>query len=513
MLFSSYAFLFGFLPAAWLATWLCDRRWGVRGGTLAVVLASLAFYAAWDARFLLLLGGSMAGNFVAGRRIAAAGRGRAGAVLAVAIAANLGLLGWFKYAGFFATNLNAVLGAGLPVPVPLLPLGISFFTFEQIGYLVDVHRGERRRDRHPPLCAVRQLFPAPGGRADPAAPRDHAADPAGRADADRRDRPGGRPDAVQHRPVQEDGAGRWHRPLRRAGVRRCRSADLPTAWGGALAYTMQIYFDFSGYSDMAIGLARMFGIRFPGNFDSPYKAGSIIEFWRRWHMTLSRFLRDYLYIPLGGNRRGPVRRYVNLMITMLLGGLWHGANWTFVAWGLLHGAALIVAHAGAGLRARWPAAVLPSGRLGRLAGWALTMAVVVVAWVVFRAPSFTVAWHVLGGMAGANGIALPAGIVDAVPGLQPWMQALGIGRSDASGSQMVLTWAWVLALGGVASLLPNTQTVLRAWHPVLETTAAPAAPLWWQWRPSRAWAVAMGAVALGGVLAIDRGGEFLYWQF
>jgi uncharacterized membrane protein YhaH (DUF805 family) len=193
--------------------------------------------------------------------------------------------------------------------------------------------------------------------------------------------------------------------------------------------------------------------------------------------------------------------------------LWHGANWTFVAWGLLHGAALIVAHACAGLRQRWPAAVLPSGRLGRPAGWALTMAVVVVAWVVFRAPSFTVARHVLGGMAGANGIALPAGIMDAVPGLQPWMQALGIGRSDASGSQMVLTWAWVLALGGVASLLPNTQTVLRAWHPVLETTAAPAAPLWWQWRPSRAWAVAMGAVALGGVLAIDRGGEFLYWQF
>src|SRR6185295_5549811 len=180
-------------------------------------------------------------------------------------------------------------------------------------------------------------------------------------------------------------------------------------WGGALAYTFQLYFDFSGYSDMAIGLSRMFGVRLPLNFDSPYKAVNIIDFWRRWHMTLSRFLRDYLYLPLGGNRKGKARRYLNLMITMLLGGLWHGAGWTYVAWGGLHGIYLVTNHAWHALRERlgFPA---QGTRAGRIAGRTLTFLAVVVGWVFFRSTSFDAALSMIAGMTGLHGAALPAGM-------------------------------------------------------------------------------------------------------
>src|SRR5690606_37678422 len=179
-----------------------------------------------------------------------------------------------------------------------------------------------------------------------------------------------------------------------------------TAWGAAFAYSLQLYFDFSGYSDMAIGIARMFGIRLPLNFNAPYRATSIIDFWRRWHMTLSRFLRDYLYIPLGGSRKGPRRRYVNLMTTMLLGGLWHGAGWTFVIWGGLHGIYLVINHVWRNLCAR----VGLGGRStlpGRLLAGSITFLAVVVAWVFFRAESFHGAMAVLNGMAGHHGVVLP----------------------------------------------------------------------------------------------------------
>jgi D-alanyl-lipoteichoic acid acyltransferase DltB (MBOAT superfamily) len=293
------------------------------------------------------------------------------------------------------------------------------------------------------------------------------------------------------------------------------SVDLLSAWGGVLAYTMQIYFDFSGYSDMAIGIARMFGLRFPMNFNSPYKSTSIVEFWRRWHITLSRFLRDYLYFSLGGNRRGAVRRYANLLVTMLLGGLWHGANWTFVAWGLLHGGYLMVNHAWQELcRRSAMAAALARSPLSRPVGWALTMLAVVVAWVFFRAPDFATAGRLLTAMVGGHGIALPAGLVDALRPLQPVLAALGISEAGGSGSRLVLTWAWVAGLGAIALALPNSQQVLRAWRPVLEEAGDPSGRQpWWQWRPAPAWSIAVAAVGLAGVLAITRGGEFLYWQF
>src|SRR5260221_451832 len=198
-------------------------------------------------------------------------------------------------------------------------------------------------------------------------------------------------------------------------VARGHSVPLFAAWGAALAYTLQLYFDFSGYSDMAIGLARMFGLHFPLNFNSPYKAQNIIEFWRRWHMTLSRFLRDYLYIPLGGNRHGPVRRHVNLLLTMLLGGLWHGAAWTFVFWGGLHGVYLVVNHAWHGLRRMvgWPAGKPSWG--GLWLGRGVTLLAVIVGWVFFRADNFAAAAEMLRGMAGRNGAVFPNQLIDGRP--------------------------------------------------------------------------------------------------
>ncbi len=523
MLFSSYVFIFAFLPAAWLVTRLCDRWRGVHAAVLSIIGASLVFYAAWDARFLLLLGGSVVVNFAAGRSVAAAladrRQHRAGGVLAGAIAINLGVLGWFKYAGFFAASANSMLGTTLPVLAQMLPLGISFFTFEQIGYLVDVRRGEPAETDLARYALFVAFFPrlvaGPILRFHevmPQIPR------AGRL----------RPTAIDlavgltlfsiglaKKTLLADGIGPYAGQVF-AEAGQGAPLEALTAWGGVLAYTMQIYFDFSGYSDMAIGLARMFGIRFPTNFNSPYQSGSIIEFWRRWHISLSRFLRDYLYIPLGGNRRGVVRRYANLLATMLLGGLWHGANWTFVAWGLLHGCYLMVNHAWHGVLDRRPAARALSRRpAGRLAGWALTMLAVVVAWVFFRAPTFATASHLLGAMAGANGVMLPAGIVDAVPAaLQGWLAALGIGTSDGSGSRLIQMWAWVIVLSAVALLTPNSQRILQAWQPVLEQAVpAPGRASWWQWQPTRTWGVVTATIALAGMLAITRGGEFLYWQF
>ena len=197
------------------------------------------------------------------------------------------------------------------------------------------------------------------------------------------------------------------------------------AWAGALAYTFQLYFDFSGYSDMAIGIARMFNIHLPLNFNSPYKAVNIIEFWRRWHMTLSRFLRDYLYFPLGGNRRGMPRRYVNLMITMLLGGLWHGAGWTFVAWGFMHGIFLVINHAWHGIRRFFGSAPGSLGFPGRSVAWLVTFLSVVVSWVMFRAESFAGATGILQGMSGMNGFILPAQIAAIIPGLDGVIETVG----------------------------------------------------------------------------------------
>jgi D-alanyl-lipoteichoic acid acyltransferase DltB (MBOAT superfamily) len=267
------------------------------------------------------------------------------------------------------------------------------------------------------------------------------------------------------------------------------------AWGGTLAYSLQIYFDFSGYCDMAIGMSLLFGIVLPFNFDAPYKSKSIAEFWHRWHITLSRFLRDYLYIPLGGNRRGEARRNYNLILTMLIGGLWHGAGWTFVIWGGLHGLFLIVNHSWDKLGKRVPAiGYLSDERYWAVATLVLTQLCVVVAWVFFRADSLATAHRVVSAMAGLA---------------QPAAGALLVSRADF----------WLIAAGYLVCLtLPNVNELFRAYDVGLDTYRLPQpfSLLRLRWAMRMPWAVAAAtlfAAALVAILASGGGVPFLYFQF
>ncbi len=321
--------------------------------------------------------------------------------------ANLALLGWFKYA-MFVRQIMAGAGIDLPTLDIFLPLAISFFTFQQILFLTDCRRGDIAPVPALPYACFVAFFPhliaGPIVRPSEILPQFAAGDV-----------------AVPREENLSAGLALFLLGLAKKLVLAdcfAHFADVGfaaaaggerlsffEAWYAASAYSLQIYFDFSGYSDMAIGLARMFNIRFPLNFDSPYKSHDIGEFWRRWHISLSQFLRDHVYIPLGGNRRGTARLRVNLMATMLLGGLWHGAAWNFVLWGGLHGAFLVVHQMFRRL----------GGRLPSLPAQALTLLVVLVAWVPFRADGMPATLAMLRGMAGLNGILLPRMIFDAAP--------------------------------------------------------------------------------------------------
>jgi D-alanyl-lipoteichoic acid acyltransferase DltB (MBOAT superfamily) len=267
------------------------------------------------------------------------------------------------------------------------------------------------------------------------------------------------------------------------------------AWAGSLAYTLQIYFDFSAYTDMAIGLSRMFNISLPANLDSPYKACSIVDFWRRWHMTLSRFLRDYLYIPLGGNRRGMARRHANLLATMVLGGLWHGAGWTFVCWGALHGIFLIINHGWRAMRGLFGIADTAGGAAGRLAAWALTFLAVVVAWVFFRAPDLNTAFAVLAAMAGLHGATLSSFVT----------------------TRQALTLAALLPIAlccpNLREIMAREETVLGAVRRRAGDIAAPFPTLRFRWRPSSTWALASFCLFAVSLLQMTRVSQFLYFRF
>jgi D-alanyl-lipoteichoic acid acyltransferase DltB (MBOAT superfamily) len=403
MLFHSQIFLLLFLPLALAAYYAYATRPTLRRWIL--IVASILFYGYWDVRLVPLLVGSVTGNWLIAY-VATRTRGRTdpGRYLPwIGVAFNLLLLGIFKYADFFADSLAAVLGSGHRPWNIILPLGISFFTFQQISYLVDLRRGEAPLYAFTDYALYVSFFPQL--IAGPIV-RHHEVILQYRADPWR--------DGLYERlsrglallilglikkVIIADGLALIADPIyARAGGAAGPVVGFADGWLAALGFTFQLYFDFSGYTDMAIGLALMFGFVLPINFDIPYRATSIRGFWRRWHMTLSRFLRDYLYIPLGGSRRGAVVQTRAALITMLLGGLWHGAGWTYVAWGGLHGVALIVNHLWrrTGLR-------LPAGL-----AWALTMLFVIAGWVLFRAEDFAAALNVLEGMAGLHGPALDA---------------------------------------------------------------------------------------------------------
>jgi len=341
LLFNTFSFFALFLPVALFVYFTISRK-SVRVSILFLLCSSVVFYGYWDVRYLPLLAVSIACNFLIGSRISTAKEKdltiNTRRWLISGVALNLSLLTFFKYSNFIVDNFAAIIGWNINFPKIVLPIGISFFTFTQIAYLVDCYQGKVREARPESYGLFVTYFPhliaGPILHHKEMIPQFDSAQThvfnAGRLAVGMTFFTIG----LLKKVILADGISRFVAP-----VFDLHYADLTQAeaWAGALSYTFQLYFDFSAYSEMAYGLSYMFGIVLPINFFSPYKATSIIEFWRRWHITLSTFLRDYLYIPLGGNRNGKFHRYLNLFITMLLGGLWHGANWTFIVWGALHG--------------------------------------------------------------------------------------------------------------------------------------------------------------------------------
>jgi len=511
MLFNSYTFIFAFLPVVLVGYYLIRRSSLSSLWVPWLVLSSLFFYAWWNPVYLWLLGISIVFNFMLGGRLAKLAGTRLGKTLLLAgVAVNLGAIGYFKYLGFFADVANSVAGTSFVVGHVILPLAISFFTFQQITFLVDAYAGRTKEYDFWSYCLFVSFFPQLI-----AGPIVHHSEmmPQFRDVADRSTTLENMSVGLTifafglfKKAVLADGIAPYAN-LAFGTADGGGSLDFFAAWGGALAYTFQLYFDFSGYSDMAIGIARMFNVRLPLNFNSPYKALSIVDFWRRWHMTLSRFLRDYVYIPLGGNRKGRIRRHGNLMATMLIGGLWHGAGWTFVVWGGLHGLYLVINHfwsriAGDALSGFW----------GRISAWGLTFLAVVVGWVFFRATSFDGAIAMLQGMAGQSGVSLPAAIAYRVPDLVPVAENLGVVFTLGGGATFLENWIWVLALGVIAFFGPNTEELVRRYQPVLNNEALGKGG-WLVWSPSARWAFGVAGLLGISLLALPQVSEFLYFQF
>ena len=516
MLFNSYIFIFIFLPVTLLGFFAIGGRGHHRIAIAWLVAASLFFYGWWNPAYLGLIlfsilfnyafGVSLANNY----EVATAARK---ATLAIGVAVNLSLLGYYKYANFFVDSIDVAFGSSWHLETIILPLAISFFTFQQVAYLVDAYRGETREYNFLHYCLFVTFFPQLI-----AGPIVHHREMLPQFARDSVYRLSHSDLAVGitifaiglfKKVIIADNVALHATPVF-AAAEAGQTLDFLTAWTGTVAYTIQLYFDFSGYSDMAIGLARLFGIRLPLNFNSPYQSLNIIDFWRRWHMTLSRFLRDYLYFPLGGNRKGPVRRQVNLMLTMLLGGLWHGAGWTFVMWGALHGIYLVLNHL---WRRVWRN---PIDRWwSRLIARSITLLAVMVGWVFFRAESFGGALTLLQGM-----VNLPSTFHGRLGPVEDWLAVIGFRFQGgylafehyvAAGwlvLWLMFIWAW-----------PNTQQWMAKHHPALDdhVQSDQSLPRIFQermlWQPTRVWALITAAIAVTALLGLSRISEFLYFQF
>lgn len=496
MLFNSYIFILAFLPVVALGYFALARFVARRWALAWLTAASLFYYGWWNPRLLSLLLLSVVGNYGVAkllwrardgepnRNLPGPNRGKEPkpftprALLVLGISFNLVALGYFKYANFFVSSLGALMDRPWNVPGIILPIGISFFTFQQIAYLVDTFRGHTRPGSLINYCLFVTFFPQLI-----AGPIVHHREMMPQLEEDQ----GLQVDRVSKgislfvvglakKVIIADTLAVSASPIF-ATAKAGSFLGCVDAWGGALAYTFQLYFDFSGYSDMAIGLGLLFGVRLPNNFYSPYKAVDIIDFWRRWHITLSTFLRDYLYYPLGGNRKGPARRYINLMIVMLLGGLWHGAGWTFVLWGGLHGTYLCVNHAWAWLRERKNMRPLSDAGWSRFAAQAVTFLSVVVAWVFFRAETLEGAWAMLSAMARLD----------------------VLGELSLTDKSLPLQLAFAAF---IAFTLPNTEEIFFD-----------ARERRFSWRPRPIWALGLSALFVACLYQMAAPTEFLYFQF
>ena len=499
-----------FLPLTLVGYILLRRHTGHRYFHFWLSAASIIFYAWWDYRLPWLIIGSTLVNYAIGKKLNQASTENRRKLLVLGILANLTPLFYYKYSLFLLENFLWITGNHIEFEPLILPLGISFFTFQQIMYIMDAYKGQAPDYKFFHYATFVTFFPQLI-----AGPIVHHKEMMPQFDSK----------SFHH--LSENiiiglsifTIGLFKKIMIADPLAGCASPIYEQAnieeitffdgWFAALGYTFQLYFDFSGYSDMAIGLARMFGIVLPANFHSPYKARSMIEFWRRWHMTLSRFLKDYVYIPLGGNRRSKLRNYGNLMGTMLIGGLWHGAGWTFIFWGFLHGLYLTINHF---WKYHFQSSKKTRGWLYSETSWMLTFLAVVIGWVFFRAESFGSAIAILKGMFLFNGIEIPQAIIP-FPSLVselPLITTNPLGGLSFAVSTIYITFAALIAW-----FAPNTHSVFEKYNPVLQQTdyAIDWSPI--RFRPPFLWVFFITVILYASLVEINRSEytEFLYFNF
>jgi len=486
MLFNSYIFIFAFLPITFIIYFYLNHKRLTVASRGFLVFSSLFFYSWWNIAYLPLILSSMLFNYIVGNSLnnyEGHHRFFKKSILTFGIISNIALLGYFKYSDFFIDNFNLLTDANVPTLDLALPLAISFFTFQQISYLVDSCRQETKEYNFLNYALFVTFFPQLI-----AGPIVHHKEMMPQF-ANTRNKVKNYKNIAMglfifsiglfKKVVIADTFATWAT----AGFDTATTLNLFEAWTTSLSYTFQLYFDFSGYTDMAIGAALLFNIRLPINFNSPYKATSIQDFWRRWHITLSRFLKDYVYIPLGGNRNGEIRTYANLFATFLLGGIWHGAGWTFVFWGTLHGIALVIHRAWYRL----------GFKMNTVLAWFITFNFINMSWVFFRAKEFEDAIKVLNGMLGMTGISLPISLSSKLSFLSQYGVEFGNFIAETGGNKFTPLW---LILGFILVLIfKNSMEQINSCKLSYKT-------VWFS-----------GILFVIGVLSMNKVSEFLYFNF
>ncbi len=522
MSITSYTFLFVFLPITLLGYYVVGKLDRPRIAIIWLIAASLVFYAWANPIYLALITGSVIFNYAAGMKLASVESIRQRKlVMASGVVANILLLGYFKYAIFFIDNTNTLLGSSFHRSTVVLPLAISFFTLQQIAYLVDIYRGERQEHGFWEYCLFVTFFPkllsGPIVRLKEMMPQ---------IVKDYRPYITGQNLAVGlttlflglfKKVILADNLQTYVTPVFDAAGRGAAMSFF-NSWSGALAYTLQLYFDFSGYCDMAIGLGLMFGIRLPLNFYSPYKATSIIDFWRRWHMTLSSFVRDYIYIPLGGNRHGLVRQMAYLLVAMTIIGFWHGAGWTFIIWGALHGFYLVVNHAWRRLQMALGHNLEKSACGATVISTLITFIAVTIAWVLFRADSVSTALTIISHMTGVYGFYLSILDYQHLGAIGQFLGHIGVnfGLLYPLPGLSLLAIVWISASFCICWFLPNVQEYMSDYPPSLDSfeshTKEPSLS-WLRWKPSLTTLVALSCGFVITILALSKVSQFIYFRF
>jgi alginate O-acetyltransferase complex protein AlgI len=523
MLFNSHYFIILFLPLAVTSTFILGASGHKRLAIGFLILASSFFYSLGSGSSLLLLAGSLIANYALGKEIS---RTKSFATLWLGVLLNIIILGYFKYQNFFENILVETVGLGSVSGSLIFPLAISFFTLQQISFLVDVQRDRAQINDFLSYCLFVTFFPQL--IAGPIFRYQQFTSQITKEFLDKFDNTNLAIGitifslGLFKKTVLADGIGPYSNEVFNS-VAAGESVAFFQAWGGSLAYTFQIYFDFSAYSDMAVGLGRIFGIKIPVNFYSPYKATNIIDFWRRWHITLSSFLRDYIYIPLGGNRAGHIKQYRNIMCAMILAGVWHGSHWTYVAWGGLHGAYLVINHL-------WQTIVISKNEVmasqsewGIFLSRSLTFFAVVIAWVLFRAENMHVACEIYKGMIGLNGVSIPLPLANLLGGLEDHLQSWGVVFSLDGKRLFVRTYMWVIISMITVWLSPNIYQFMHNFDP---TFKQPFKSIMGEpskkygltnnilsWSPSKFWAISVSLILVVAIMAITSIEEFIYFKF